>query len=348
MDLTVHGISPCISDGNLTLKVGDVVLRMDKISSNPLCVLEDPLELPLPGVYENSLPMTDGSLINVTLTVREGAWSLLFALPDGSFLSYSIGATSRDISRRCFWFEGKRSRRKLFIDEPRLPADHFLKTVYAKEAGICQGPKSQTYLVLGDVSVLLKRDESGSRTPGTTEYPVLRSLLRGDAGGQSEADISEYSEDSPSAAKRRRVSPGTSMVDSPAVMERLSQPNTFKNIEADNDQSTGKMRLSATAGYDEPGQALPFNHEVPRAYSPSAGYSGTGAPREFRESSPSSSLTRSLQSTRSVSGTLGAATGVAYEGALAEPEPVLDETTLEWMVDNYEDLIQWAEGLDEK
>ncbi|KAF4658996.1 hypothetical protein FOZ61_005083 [Perkinsus olseni] len=129
-------------------------------------------------------------------------------------------------------------------------------------------------------------------------------------------------------------------------MERLSRPNSFKNIEADNDQSTAKMRLSATAGYDEPGQALPFDHEIPRAYSPGTGYSGTGAPGEFRVSSPSSSLTRSLQSTRSLGGTLGAATGVAYEGALAEPEPVLDGSALESMVDNYEDLIQWAEGLE--
>ncbi|KAF4680805.1 hypothetical protein FOZ63_025308, partial [Perkinsus olseni] len=159
MDFGVNTIFPRISKrGNVTLKVGDVILRMKKISNDPREALEVPFERPSPGVYVNDGPISDATLSSAEVTVDDKrGCSLQIGLPNNSTLRHSVGCmANRDRSQRCLWFAKKAGKSRLFPDSPALADGHFLRDLKLSDAGICETPRLQLYLVVGRLNILLK------------------------------------------------------------------------------------------------------------------------------------------------------------------------------------------------
>ncbi|KAF4738498.1 hypothetical protein FOZ62_006302, partial [Perkinsus olseni] len=212
MDFAVTTTQPRIfKRGNVTLKVGDIILRMKKISNDPREALEVPFERPSPGVYVNDGPILDATLSSAEVTVvdKRGC-SLQIGLPNNSTLRHSVAyMTSMSCSHRCLWFPRRARRNLLFRESPTLPDGHILRDLEPNDAGICQTPRLQLYLVLGHLNILLKpAPNATSERPLRTPRQSNREMLHTRRKRSSEPKPASEPRDQDRHVKVARKAPG--------------------------------------------------------------------------------------------------------------------------------------------
>ncbi|KAF4652826.1 hypothetical protein FOZ61_009399 [Perkinsus olseni] len=144
VEFAMTELLPCIRGGNVSIVVGPRTLRMKKISSDPHYVLEKPFQQPSPGVYTNDGLIDKSSLSGVTLTIGEAGWSVKFSLANEKILRSSGEVFEPDPTKRCFWFEKKLCRRRLFPGDRTIVADSWVKILKLRDVGICQDSESKT------------------------------------------------------------------------------------------------------------------------------------------------------------------------------------------------------------